>query len=312
MEAAVKQSKVPLEQIQQIFMNENPELPKNNKQEFIFSNFLKEAKYFPIAVGNEDEPKMENLLKALEYLKSQPDSAVVVGGFESATQKHSILNKNQEFNSNKDNFKDVSSDVIEDYISKSVIRYLKSQMEATFDAELVPLTVQQQAGKKRFQMEISEDEIFPENCREDNRTFQYSDGAAALVLTSYENSLKLNLTPLAVITDFEFKSYTSNMVSNSLECMENLLAKTKLHHSLIKHWEIEDSLPQLLVLLKHNFNLNFDVINPHGGSLIMGHSAAASLTRILTHLAHSLNPTEYGCVVCTSSQKSLALIIQKL
>ncbi|KAI8116152.1 hypothetical protein FF38_00231 [Lucilia cuprina] len=311
-EAAVKQSAVPLELIHEIYMNERPSLQHDVGQEFVFSNFLKKTKYTGISVGIQDEPQMDSLLKAFDSLKSQKYEAVVMGGLQSATHQESLTDQSQIISQKEQLFPEISSEVIESYISKSVMRYLKSQAEGMFEAELVPLALQQPGGKRRVIREITQDEIFPENCREDNKTFQYSDGAAALVLTSFGKAQELELFPLAVITDFQYEHNTSNILSGGRECVEKLFAKTSLNPQDIKHWEIEDSIPQLVVYLKHHFNLNFDLINPHGGSLILGHSAAASLTRLLTHLTHSLQTSEYGCLVSASTQESLSLIIQKL
>ncbi|XP_037809698.1 acetyl-CoA acetyltransferase B, mitochondrial [Lucilia sericata] len=311
-EAAVKQSAVPLELVHEIYMNERPPLQLGVGQEFVFSSFLKKTKYTGLSIGEQDEPQVDSLLKAFDSLKSQECAAVVMGGLQSATHQESLINQNQAMSQKEQLFPEVSSEVIENYISKSVMRFLKSQAEGIFEAEIVPLALQQQAGKRRVIREIIQDEIFPENCREDNKTFQYSDGAAALVLTTLAKAQKLDLSPLAVITDFQYKHNTSNILSGGRECVEKLFAKTSLKPQDIKHWEIEDSIPQMVVYLKHHFDLNFDLINPHGGSLILGHSAAASLTRLLTHLTHSLEPSEYGCMVSASSRDSLTLIIQKL
>lgn len=309
---AVKQSAVPLDHIQQIFMNEKPQLLQAKENDFVFSDFLKKIKYVSFIVGDKDEPKVYSLLKALEALNSQQQSAVVVGGLESASHKENLAKKNQETITYNELFPEISSEMIETYINKSLIRYVNSQTEGVFEEEIIPLSIRQQVENRRVVKEIKQDEIFPENCRDDNRAFQFSDGAAALVLTSAAKALEWNLSPLAVIRDYEYLQNSCNILNSSRKCVENLLNKTNLDSTVIKHWEIEDSLPHLVLHLSEHFNLNLQFVNPNGSSLIVGHSSAASLLRSITHLTHALKSTEYGCVVSANSQESLALIIQKL
>ncbi|KAM7354674.1 acetyl-CoA acetyltransferase, mitochondrial [Cochliomyia hominivorax] len=311
-DSAVKQSAVPLEHIQQIFMNERPKLSSESGNDFVFSDFLQKSKYVPFTTNDHDEPSMDSLLKGLECLQTQTASAVVVAGLESASHKENLFNKNQNIVTHSELFPEISSEIIENYINKSLVRYTTSQADGVFDTEIIPLIVKQQQENRRVLKEITQDEIFPENCREDNRTFQFSDGSAALVLTSFAKAQQWNLSPLAVITDFEYNKNSSNILSCTCASVENVLAKTKLNPKDITHWEIEDSMPEMVVHLKQHFDLSWNVINPNGGSLIMGHSSAASLLRLITHLAHNLNSSDYGCVISSNSQESLALVLQKL
>ncbi|TMW49687.1 hypothetical protein DOY81_005225, partial [Sarcophaga bullata] len=304
-DTAVKQSAVPLEDIKHIIMAENPLIQKDPG--FIFSDFLKKNKYCGIEAGKET-----NLLpfkKALDILKSQPEAAVVVGGLESATQNQQ---KREVLATNLDLLADVSPCLVENYIKESKLRFLQAQKENKFEPDIVALTVKQRVDQRNVIKEVKQDEVCAQTTEKPCNLLPYSDGASAFVLCTRSKAHELNLSPLAEIVAYESVTSTQSIIKNSVACIEKLFAKGTIDLNSIQHWEIDDYIPQLVVYLKHHFKLDMELINPQGGSLIMGHSPAASFLRLVTHLTHALKPQQTGCVISFNSKETLALIIKKL
>lgn len=303
-DTAVKQSAVPLEDIKHIIMTESPLIQKD--QDFIFSDFLKKTKYCCI------EPSRETnflpLLKALDILKSYPESAVVVGGMESATQQQ----QQQQYNiliTNLEHFPDVSHDLLANYIEESNSRFLNAQKENVYESEVVGLTVKHRVDQRNVIKDIKQDEIYPKS---NHSKLSYSDGASAVVLCTRSKAQKLNLKPLVEVIAYESVTNTQSITKNSVECIDRLFAKCPIALENIHHWEIDDCMPQIVVQLRKYFKLNMEIINPHGGSLIMGYSPAATVPRLITHLTHALKPQQNGCLVSFNSEQTLGLIIKKL
>ena len=304
-DTVVKQSAVPLEDIKYIIMAESPSIQKDKG--FIFSDFLKKSNYCDIEASKET-----NLLpfkNALDVLKSQPNAVVVVGGLESATQnqqKHEVLA------TNLDLLADISPCLVENYIEESKLRFVQAQKENKFESEVVALTVKQRINQRNVIKEVKQDEVCVETIKDLCNILPYSDGASALVLCTRSKAHELNLAPLAEIVTYESIPSTPSVIKNSVECIEKLFAKGTIALNNIQHWEIDDYMPHLVAYLKHHFKLDMEFINPQGGSLIMGHSPAASFPRLVTHLTHALKPQQNGCVVSFNGKETLALILKKL
>ncbi|XP_073823969.1 uncharacterized protein isoform X2 [Musca autumnalis] len=280
LEAAVKQSGAPLEKINHICIAEKSCKDLNLDVDNLCNGYLKKSTFQLVKEESQENIAYTSLVKSIGALMSDSSDFVVVGGVETASdnpnRQGSIIN---------------------------VDRYKSLHHRATFqgiyDAELVSLRVLQQLpNQRRFQIEIEQDEVNEEHSSSYN-------GAAVLVLTTMDKALQYNIKPLAKLNDY-------NIVENSspekipLE-IHNLMGRSDIDITQIMHWEINNN---ALATIEDKFNIP-EYINPYGCSYLTN-SSAASLYRMMTHMAHSLHPYNFGGLIHTGDQSTMIALMEKL
>lgn len=146
---------------------------------------------------------------------------------------------------------------------------------------------------------------------------QLSDGAAALMVSSYREANKvLGLKPLARILAFGDSSgdpdyYTTAPVSASLHA----LWKAGIGIEEVDLIEINEAFAVVPLYFMHELGINPEKINVWGGAIAKGHPLGASGARIVTELAYALKFTKkrYGlAVACHGGGGAVAVIIENL
>lgn len=179
----------------------------------------------------------------------------------------------------------------------SVQKARDASTKGFFNAEIVPLTLKDQT--------ISQDEG-PQTARPEkipllkpafaaNGTItaanasSISDGAAALLLTTEEQALKLNLTPLARIVAHSSQAQEPNWFTTApITAIEKLLKKTGWNINNVDLFEINEAFAVVTLATLKSLNLDPSRVNIHGGACALGHPLGASGARIVVTLIHAL------------------------
>ena len=181
----------------------------------------------------------------------------------------------------------------------------KATQAGWFDAEIVPVTVQQ----RRATFEVSQDEgIRPDTTLETmgklRPAFQadgtvtaanasgINDGASAMIVMSKEKAEALGLVYQATLVGYQEVGLDPNYMGYTpVPAIQQLLAKQDQTVADIDLFEINEAFAASSVAVQNGLALDTAKVNVAGGAVALGHPIGASGTRIMTTLLHQLKRT---------------------
>ena len=204
-----------------------------------------------------------------------------------------------------------------------------AQAEGVFDSEIVPVKVPQRNGDSIF---ISEDEE-PGKARFDKiptlrpvfekdgaitaaNASKLNDGAAVILVMSWEKASKLGLTPIARIVAQVSSAHEPEWFTTAPgKAIGKVLEKANLSTNDIDLWEINEAFSAVTMAAIDDFKINPAKVNIYGGAVAIGHPIGASGARIFTTLMNGMTRTEtkYGlATLCIGGGEASALIVEKV
>jgi len=204
-----------------------------------------------------------------------------------------------------------------------------AQAEGVFDSEIVPVKVPQRNGDSIF---ISEDEE-PGKARFDKiptlrpvfekdgaitaaNASKLNDGAAVILVMSWEKANKLGLTPIARIVAQVSSAHEPEWFTTAPgKAIGKVLEKANLSTNDIDLWEINEAFSAVTMAAIDDFKINPAKVNIYGGAVAIGHPIGASGARIFTTLMNGMTRTEtkYGlATLCIGGGEASALIVEKV
>ena len=203
----------------------------------------------------------------------------------------------------------------------------KATQAGWFDAEIVPVTVQQ----RRATFEVSQDEgIRPDTTLETmgklRPAFQadgtvtaanasgINDGASAMIVMSKEKAEALGLVYQATLVGYQEVGLDPNYMGYTpVPAIQQLLAKQDQTVADIDLFEINEAFAASSVAVQNGLALDTAKVNVAGGAVALGHPIGASGTRIMTTLLHLLkrtNETTGVASLCIGGGLGIAYEIQ--
>lgn len=203
----------------------------------------------------------------------------------------------------------------------------KATQAGWFDAEIVPVTVQQ----RRATFEVSQDEgIRPDTTLETmgklRPAFQadgtvtaanasgINDGASAMIVMSKEKAEALGLVYQATLVGYQEVGMDPNYMGYTpVPAIQQLLAKQDQTVADIDLFEINEAFAASSVAVQNGLALDTAKVNVAGGAVALGHPIGASGTRIMTTLLHQLkrtNKTTGVASLCIGGGLGIAYEIQ--
>ena len=203
----------------------------------------------------------------------------------------------------------------------------KATQAGWFDAEIVPVTVQQ----RRATFEVSQDEgIRPDTTLEAmgklRPAFQadgtvtaanasgINDGASAMIVMSKEKAEALGLVYQATLVGYQEVGMDPNYMGYTpVPAIQQLLAKQDQTVADIDLFEINEAFAASSVAVQNGLALDTAKVNVAGGAVALGHPIGASGTRIMTTLLHQLkrtNKTTGVASLCIGGGLGIAYEIQ--
>jgi len=204
-----------------------------------------------------------------------------------------------------------------------------AQAEGIFDSEIVPVKIPQRNGDSIF---ISEDEE-PGKARFDKiptlrpvfekdgaitaaNASKLNDGAAVILVMSWEKANKLGLTPIARIVAQASSAHEPEWFTTAPgKAIGKVLEKANLSTNDIDLWEINEAFSAVTMAAIDDFKINPAKVNIYGGAVAIGHPIGASGARIFTTLMNGMTRTEtkYGlATLCIGGGEASALIVEKV
>ena len=204
-----------------------------------------------------------------------------------------------------------------------------AQAEGVFDSEIVSVKIPQRNGDSIF---ISEDEE-PGKARFDKlptlrpvfekdgaitaaNASKLNDGAAVILVMSWEKANKLGLTPIARIVAQASAAHEPEWFTTAPgKVIGKVLEKANLSTNDIDLWEINEAFSAVTMAAIDDFKINPAKVNIYGGAVAIGHPIGASGARIFTTLMNGMTRTEtkYGlATLCIGGGEASALIVEKV
>ena len=214
------------------------------------------------------------------------------------------------------------------YALKSLENAINAEEGGKFSNEISPVKVSSRAGDT----EISGDEQ-PKKARPDKipqlkpafrkdgtvtaaNASSISDGAAALVLTRESVAKREGLNIRAVIRGHASHAHEPNWFTTApVPAAKKLLEKTGWTKDDVDLWEINEAFAVVPMSFMHEFGIDRDVVNVHGGACALGHPIGASGARIIVTLLNALETYDKKrgvAAICIGGGEGTAIAIERV
>ena len=141
-----------------------------------------------------------------------------------------------------------------------------------------------------------------------------SDGASALILTSFTTAQQRQLPILARIVCFEDAVQAPNLFTTTPTlAIEKVLKKAQLSISEIDLFEVNEAFAVVALANLQLLGADISKMNICGGAIALGHPLGCSGARILTTLVHQLRRTRkrYGiAAICNGGGGATAVLVE--
>ena len=129
-----------------------------------------------------------------------------------------------------------------------------------------------------------------------------NDGSVAALITRPALAADLQLIPLATIVSSVVVAVEPDRFANApVPAMHKLLQRNNLTFDDIDLFEINEAFAAMvLTVLKEEPRINLSKVNPHGGSIAMGHPVGASAARVVVDAARNLQQRGGGRAIATA------------
>lgn len=216
------------------------------------------------------------------------------------------------------------------YSLKSHEKSLKALREGRFNAEIVPISMDNEEGVNLI---FSEDEgprmntsfdalaqlksVFQENGKiTAGNSSQMSDGASAVLLMSREKAKELGLKPKArIVARSVIGSDPTLMLTGPIEATKLVLRKAGLTITDMDCYEVNEAFAPVPMAWLTEIGADPDKLNVNGGAIALGHPLGATGTKLMTTLLYELERINgrYGLLaICEGMGMANATIIERI
>ena len=143
-----------------------------------------------------------------------------------------------------------------------------------------------------------------------------NDGAAALLLTTMEESEKKSITPLVKIVSWSSVGVDPSLMGLvPIGAVREAVKKAKWELNEIDLFEINEAFAAQSIAVIRELGINYDKVNVNGGAIALGHPIGASGARILVTMIHEMirEGKKKGCVtLCIGGGMGIAMCVEKV
>ena len=143
-----------------------------------------------------------------------------------------------------------------------------------------------------------------------------NDGAAAVLLTSYNEAEKNFLKPLVRIVSWSSAGVEPSLMGlGPIDAVKLALKKANWKIHDVDLFEINEAFAAQSIAVIRELNINENKVNVNGGAIALGHPIGASGTRILVTLIYEMlrqNKTKGCATLCIGGGMGLAICIEKI
>jgi acetyl-CoA acetyltransferase family protein len=224
----------------------------------------------------------------------------------------------------------ISREENDTFAVRSHHRAHRATVEGRFEREIVPVTVQTEAGEIIF---ATDEGIRPDSSVDRlaqlkpafkpeggvitaANSSQITDGAAALLIMSEEKAAELGYTPRARFHSFALAGADPVlMLTAPIPATTKVLERAKLTMADIDLVEINEAFAPVVLAWAKEHNPDMEKVNPNGGAIALGHPLGCSGARLTATLLNELERTggRFGLqTMCEGGGMANAMIIERL
>ena len=143
-----------------------------------------------------------------------------------------------------------------------------------------------------------------------------NDGAAALLLTSFEQAEKKSIEPIAKIVSWASVGVDPSLMGlGPIEAVQKALQIAKWKIEDVDLFEINEAFAAQSIAVINVLKIDKKKVNVNGGAIALGHPIGASGTRILVTLIHEMIRQKKGkgcATLCIGGGMGIAICIEKI
>ncbi len=143
-----------------------------------------------------------------------------------------------------------------------------------------------------------------------------NDGAAALLLTTFEEAKKKSIQPLVKIISWASVGVDPTLMGlGPIEAVREAAKKAKWNLNDIDLFEINEAFAAQSIAVIRELNIDENKVNVNGGAIALGHPIGASGARILVTLIHEMikQKKNKGCAtLCIGGGMGIAICIERI
>ena len=143
-----------------------------------------------------------------------------------------------------------------------------------------------------------------------------NDGAAAVILTSYDEAKKKSLKPLAKIVAWSSVGVEPALMGlGPIDAVKLALKKANWKIEDVDLFEINEAFAAQSIAVIRELNIDENKVNVNGGAIALGHPIGASGARILVTLIHEMkrqNKNKGCATLCIGGGMGIALCIERI
>ena len=143
-----------------------------------------------------------------------------------------------------------------------------------------------------------------------------NDGAAALLLTTFEEAKKRSIQPLVKIISWASVGVDPTVMGlGPIEAVREAVKKAKWNLNDIDLFEINEAFAAQSIAVIRELNIDENKVNVNGGAIALGHPIGASGARILVTLIHEMikQKKNKGCAtLCIGGGMGIAICVERI
>lgn len=266
---------------------------------------------------------LPNARKGLRLGHSNLKDHMFLDGLEDAYEKDKLMGVFAERTAEKYGFTRQAQD---DFAIRSLTLALSATKDGSFDQEIEPVTIENKKGKFVIDKDEGPSAAKIEKVQNLKPAFKkdgtvtaansssISDGAASLILMTYENAKRRKIKPLAKIVAYSNHAQESQWFTTApVEAIKKVLAKANWNIEDVDLFEINEAFAVVTMAAINDLNLNLNKVNIHGGACALGHPIGASGARVIVTLIYALlqkNLHKGIAALCIGGGEATAIAIE--
>jgi acetyl-CoA C-acetyltransferase len=220
----------------------------------------------------------------------------------------------------------VSREAMDDFAYESQMRYAKADAEGFWANEITPIELPDgstlakddspRANTERDKMSELQPVFRPDGRVTAGNACPLNDGAAAVVIMSDTKAAELGIEPLARIVSTGVSALNPEIMGlGPVEATRKALAHAGMSISDIDIAEINEAFAAQVLPSADQLGIDHEKLNPHGGSIAVGHPFGATGARITGTLLNGLAHRDgtFGLeTMCVGGGQGMAMIVERL
>ena len=222
--------------------------------------------------------------------------------------------------------KDVSREEMDDFAYESQMRYAKADAEGFWEREITPIelpngeTMSQDDSPRpntdRDKMAELQPVFRPDGRITAGNACPLNDGAAAVIVMSDAKADELGLEPIARIVSTGVSALNPEIMGlGPVEASRDALRRAGMSIDDIDIVEINEAFAAQVIPSARELGVDHDKLNPHGGSIAVGHPFGMTGARITGTLLNGLEHRDgtFGLeTMCVGGGQGMAMIVERL